>query len=697
MKHKLSIILLLVPVLFLMAYRYTAQQGKDKKLLVYLTRILNQHYQPQTIDDEFSEKVFDVYLERTDYYKRFLIQEDVKKLRAYYHDLDDEVKAKDYEFFNLSIELINKRIDFVEGFYEEILDQPFDFEKQESFERDPEKYEYCASKDQLKEYWRKYLKYQTLSRLHNMLEVQEAAKNNNDSVIEIKTLEQLEEEARQKVRKSTKSWFRRIKRLDKDDRLATYLNSITNIYDPHTGYYPPEDKENFDISMSGQFEGIGATLQETNEGFIKVVRIVPGSASWRQGELKANDLILKVAQEDQEPVDVVNMPLDEAVKMIRGKKGTKVILTVKKLDGTITDVPIVRDVVVLDETYARSAILKDPKAKKTFGYIYLPKFYADFNNKNGGRRCAEDVKKEVAKLKKQGVDGIILDLRNNGGGSLQDAVDMAGLFIKDGPIVQIKSRFGPPYIFNDEDSRQQYDGALAVMVNSMSASASEILAAAIQDYQRGIIIGTSTFGKGTVQRFVNLDRFVPPQNADIKPLGAVKLTIQKFYRINGGATQLKGVTPDIILPDKYQELEIGEKDNEYSMPWSKIDAIQYDNYQRLDNLEKIRRKSMARVKKQDLFQLLNQQAKWLKQQREKTLYPLNLKAYRAEKETEKKQAEQYEKIEKAESSLIIEALQADQRKFAKDSTKANKMKAWRNELQHDIELEEAVFVLKDML
>ena len=353
-------------------------------------------------------------------------------------------------------------------------------------------------------------------------------------------------------------------KIDESDWLSIYLNSITTIYDPHTAYFPPQDKENFDIAMSGQLEGIGARLTSKG-GFIVVAEIVPGSACWRQGQLKVGDKILKVGQGDEEPIDITDMRTDHAVKYIRGKKGTEVRLTVKQVDGSVITIPIIRDIVILEETYTKSAVIDNK------GYINLPKFYADFSG-NGGRDCSDDVKNEILKLKEEGVEGIILDLRNNGGGSLQDVVEMAGLFIKEGPIVQVKAKVGKPRVYSDTDESVYYDGPLVVMVNTYSASASEILAAAMQDYGRAVIVGGSptTFGKGTVQRAFDLDGFVSEAYDEIKPLGALKLTLQKFYRIDGGTTQLKGVTPDIILPDTWSYLNVGEKDQEFPIPWDEI-------------------------------------------------------------------------------------------------------------------------------
>ncbi|MEM9023987.1 MAG: S41 family peptidase, partial [Bacteroidota bacterium] len=513
-----------------------ADKRKGEVLIeVIMESLKRRHFLEPKVNDEFSSNVYALYLKRLDFGKRFLLASDVRKLSTYRTRLDDQITARKYDFFDQSVDIMEKRLKEADTYYQAYLGKPFDFTIDEAIETDPDKLEFAADQDALKERWRKLLKSQVLARLVNKLEAQEKAREEGataeDKPIVDKSFEQLEEESRKAVRKTYDNLFRRLGQLDREDRMAIYINAIVNVYGPHTGYFPPKDKENFDISMSGRLEGIGARLQE-RDGFIKVASIVPGSASHRRGELKEGDIILKVAQGDDEPVDVVDMPLDDAVKLIRGKKGTEVRLTVKKIDGNTTIIPIERDVVIIEETYAKSAVLESENTKQKIGYIKLPKFYADFARK-GGPESADDVEKEIAKLKKEGVDGMILDLRNNGGGSLQEAVKMAGLFIPKGPVVQVKGRGPEARVFKDYDSSVSYDGPLVVMVNRFSASASEILAAAMQDYDRAVIMGSETsFGKGTVQNFFALDRLLPAQFQSVKPLGELKLTTQKFYRID---------------------------------------------------------------------------------------------------------------------------------------------------------------------
>lgn len=700
MKGKILISSAVVAALFLLSSYTVSHHYEGEKGAVLLNLMMRgmtyYHYQPQKVDDQFSQDVFDAYLERIDYNKRFLTQRDVDNLRAYQYLIDDEVNNSTFELFDLSYGILQNRIEQAQAYTEEILAEPFDFDKSEQLEGDVENLPFATSESEIKERWRKSLKYQVLTRLYTKLDRQEKEMAEGNKEIEVKSKAVLEEEARAKVAKTYKDYFKRLSRLDKNDRRADYMNAIAAIYDPHTNYFPPKDKENFDISMSGRLEGIGAQLRE-EEGYIKVVRIVPGSPSAKQGGLQVNDKILKVTQYGEEPVSVIDMDIDDAVKMIRGPKGTKVILSVRKIDGMEVDIPLVRDVVELAETYAKSAIVKDGDNGESIGYIHLPKFYADFNRRNG-RRCATDVAEEIKKLKAEGVESIILDLRDNGGGSLQDVVDMAGLFIESGPIVQVKSRRGSPRKLSDRDPGILFDGELVVMVNSFSASASEIMAAAIQDYDRGVIVGSpSTFGKGTVQRFVNLDDLIQGRS-EIKPLGEMKLTTQKFYRINGGTTQLRGVIPDIILPDEYSLLEMGEKDQDHPMQWDEIASVSYQKWENpvSPEIERLRSNSEDRVESNETFQLIKENAHRFKRRRDQNTFELNIDDYETEKISLDEEAKKYKDIRKSIDAFQIQSLEADLADIESDSLKQKRMTTWHKNLKKDLYVYEAMQIIEDM-
>jgi len=686
----LSVMLILVSYAF-----FPENDRKDKLLQGIITESLTQaHFAPQVIDDAFSEKLFNLFIDRVDFSKQYFLQSDIEELSMYKTQLDNQINQGTFEFFEKANQIFNERLLEVDGFYADMLSEPFDFTVDETIELDHDKVSFPTNDNELRERWRKLLKYQVLTRLDEALTQQEKNIAEKKDSLEIKTLEVLEKEAREKVLKNMTDILRRYKQIDRDDNFNLYLNCIANIYDPHTEYYPPSDKENFDISMSGQLEGIGATLQEF-EGYTKVAQIVIGSPSWKQGELEAGDLILKVAQENQEPVDIVGMRLDEAVHLIRGAKGTKVTLNVKKIDGTIKNITITRDVVVIEETYAKSILLKDESEKLNVGFISLPKFYADFQNANG-RRCAADVEEEIKRLQKENIDGLILDLRNNGGGSLQDAIKMMGLFIEKGPVVQVKGRYNFD-VLKDQNQNVLYAGPLIVLVNQFSASASEILAAAVQDYGRGVIIGSeSTFGKGTVQQFYELDQIAPSAYNDVKPLGALKVTIQKFYRINGGATQLNGVVPDIILPDIYRYLEVGEREQEFPLKWDEVEKATFTVFNTLNNINKIKRNSSSRVRENEVFTLLEENAKRMERQSNSTLFSLNLEKFRAEQKRANEEAKKYENLMKDATGVKLFPYQEDLLAFQTDTVSKARAEEWHKQLRNDIYLEEAIEVLKDM-
>jgi carboxyl-terminal processing protease len=671
--------------------------NREQLLMEILLQTLKMnHYAPEDINDDFSAKVYDLYLKRIDNSKRFFLKDDIKLFEAYRLSLDDAAINGNFEFFDVVNRTFDTRLASVKSYYEEFLSQPFDFNKEESFETDGDKLNFAASKEELRERWRKYLKLQILGRVQERLENQEKSQEKSEKGIEIKSMEVIEKEEREKLLKNLTNWIKGLEKESRNERINNYINIFTNAHEPHSGYFPPLDKENFDIRMSGKLEGIGAQLRE-EDGFIKVVNVVPGSASARQGELEVNDKIIKVAQAGEEPVDVVDMRIDDVLPMIRGKKGTEVRLTVKKTSGEVKVIPIIRDVVVLEDSYAKSAIIENSKLGVKVGLIDLRSFYADFEDPKG-RRCFKDVKIEVEKLMEEKIDGIVIDLRFNGGGSLQDVVDMTGIFLDKGPIVQVKNKNNKPFVYEDRDETVLYKGPLVILVNSFSASASEILAAALQDYGRAVIVGTapSTFGKGTVQRFFNLDQIVPAKFAELGELGSAKVTIQKFYRINGGSTQLKGVIPDIILPGAYSYMTVGEKEEDYPMAWSEIGKASYRESGEANKvMDKIKKKSAKRVAGNKTFLLIDENAKWLKERQDESNYSLNFKTYDAEQRKMDKDAEKYKNINKDIDQLLIKSLKADKEYIQSDSLRIKSMESWHKALKQDAYLEEVSNIIYD--
>ncbi|HEY0091637.1 MAG TPA: carboxy terminal-processing peptidase, partial [Flavobacterium sp.] len=486
-------------------------------------------------------------------------------------------------------------------------------------------------------------------------------------------------------------YFGFIDDLNRDDWFSVYINAIASRFDPHTSYFAPEEKDRFDISMSGKLEGIGARLQKKND-FTEITELISGGPAWRQKELEPGDIVLKVAQGNGEPVDVVGMRLDDVVKKIKGPKGTEVRLSIKKTDGTLKVISIIRDEVEIEETYAKSSIVEKDGVK--YGIIYLPKFYIDFED-NNRRDASKDVALEIERLKKEGVHGIIMDVRDNGGGSLKTVVDIAGLFIEEGPVVQIKSAGRKKEVLFDKDKNIQWDGPLVVMVNNFSASASEILAAAIQDYSRGVVIGSKqTYGKGTVQNVIDLNQFV--RNSDMGDLGALKTTTQKFYRINGGSTQLEGVSSDVAMPDRYSYVKIGERDIENAMPWDKIDPADFTPAVKQPNFDQAIANSKNRIAQNEALKLIDENAKWINDRSEETVYTLKLDKFQAEQKALEEKAKKYKSIVDYKNSLKFSSLSYELQSTAKDPVLKEKRDRWHESLSKDIYVEEAVNILADL-
>lgn len=666
-------------------------QKEAKLMQAILLGLDRYHYEPKSVDDRFSRQVFNLYLKNLDGGKRFFTQADVDQIKPFELQLDDQAKAGTFEFFDRTVGLLEASLAKTQGWYREILAQPIDFSKNETFETDGKKLAWAKNDIELRSRWEKWMKYEVLNRLHEELNTQEKP----DYVGEKKSFETIETETRKKVLDIYDRWFKRLQKADRNRRMETYLNAFISVFDPHSGYFSPQEKADFDVKMSGKLEGIGARLQSDGEK-TTVTEIVPGGPAWKQNELEAKDVILKVGQGDAEPVDVMGLEIDDVVAKIRGPKGTTVKLTIQKPDGSMKVISIVRDVVITEEALAKSLLLNTDNSAEKVGYIFLPKFYADFTP-DGVTSCADDVAKEVEKLKRENVKGIILDLRNNGGGSLRDVVRMSGLFIEQGPIVQVKSRSRQPDINADSDPRVQYGGPLIVMVNGFSASASEILAAAMQDYGRAVIIGTTgTYGKGTVQRFWDLD--MATNDPTIKPLGEMKVTIQKFYRITGKTTQLDGVKPDIVLPDSYNYVDLGERENDHPLDATTIAPVSYaQNTYQVSNIGKLADKSSARVKADATFKKIEENAKRLRRQKDVTQFPLQLEAYRAWDKKLEEESAQFEKMLQPIEAFKIANVQADVPHIQSDTSRVTRNDSWLKERQKDIQLYEALLVMQDMI
>ncbi|PKH67080.1 tail-specific protease [Flavobacterium sp. ALD4] len=722
-KILLAIVLLSATLFaFNLKSRVDSNQDKDKLLLELLTFVLEKgHYSPASIDDDFSKGVYKDYVQALDPSKRFFLQSDIDEFSKFETELDDQLINKDLTFFNLSYDRLMKRMEESKKIYEGIMNVPFDYSIDESFNTDYDKSPYAKNTAELTERWRKQIKLSALSSLTERMRAQEKNINgvevnedkdltedskdgetinfdDSDKIVKenakedkTKTFAELEKETRESAKKSLDEYFGFMNDLDRDDWFSVYINSITSGYDPHTNYFAPEEKERFDVSISGKLEGIGARLQKKND-FTEISELISGGPAWRGKQLEAGDLVMKVAQGNGLAVDVVGMRLDDVVKKIKGPKGTEVRLTVKKVDGTIKVISIIRDVVEIEETYAKSSVVTKNGLK--YGVIYLPKFYIDFENKDG-RDAGKDIALEVERLKMAKVDGIVLDVRDDGGGSLSTVVDIAGLFIEQGPIVQIKSAGRKKEVLYDRDKKIEWDGPLVIMVNSFSASASEILAAAIQDYKRGIIIGSKqTYGKGTVQNVIDLNQFV--RSSDVGDLGALKTTTQKFYRINGGSTQLEGVSSDVVMPDRYAYLKMGERDVDHAMPWDKIDAAVYTVWDKAANFNKAILNSKQRIAHNEQFKLIEDNAKWIDSRSEESTYSLNKDKFKIAQNAIEEKAKKYKPISQYKNSLKFSSLPYEIVETSKDSILKEKRDRWHEGLSKDIYVEEALNVLDDL-
>ena len=652
--------------------------NKEKLLIEVVKYVIEKgHYSTLDIDDSVSEKIYNSYIEQLDAQKRFFIQSDIRQFEKYRFKLDDQLKDQDLTFFNLVYETSRTRIKEVKDYYDEIMKNNFNFSYNEDIDLDFENKSFARNRNEIKNRWRKQLKYSTLDLISLKL---------GDSIKVID--ENTRDESMSLIKKNTDDFFDYIEEMDRDDWFANYINAFLNQLDPHTVYFNPEEKDRFDTNISGKFNGIGARLQKT-EGTVKIVDIIVGGPIWKDKLLDIGDLILKVAQENEEPVDIIGMKLDDAIKLIKGPADSNVILTVKKISGEIKDVKIKRGLVELEELYAKSTLIN--KGDKNYGYISLPKFYIDFNDRKS-RNSANDVKNEIIKLKSNGIRGLILDLRNNGGGALQTVVDMTGLFIERGPIVQVKSTGNRKKVLYDKDPQVVWDGPLVVLMNKMSASASEILAGALQDYNRAVIIGNEkSFGKGTVQNVIDLNRFISNSSYD---LGALKITTDKFYRINGESVQLEGVKSDIVIPDSYKYIFDGEKDEKNPLEWDKIGPASFEKWTKRDHLNKISAETQNRIDSDDYYSLINDRAQWLKDQQSNKTISLNFNSYNNFLNKQRQMNKRFESLNKYENTLTFKLLKTEKQYIMSNKELLNSRNRWHRNLTKDLYLEEGVKALE---
>ena len=664
---------------------------KDKVLIYVLNYMLTRgHYVQKELNDDFSEKVFNNFIAGLDPSKRYFTKNDIKEFSKYKFQIDNQLKESDIAFYSLVYGRFLKKVKNAKSYYNSILKKPFNYKKDEIIDLDYKSIDYANSEKELQDFWRKQLKLQTISKIQEEEDLDgEALKK--DKSYKKRSFSILEKKARADVMISMENLYIRIDELEHRDWFSTFLNSITESFGPHTLYMPPNIKESFDQDMSGKVEGIGARLQKKGI-YTHIVELVSGGPAWKQGELEDGDIILKVAQENNDPVDIVGMRLDDAIKFIKGPKGTKVLLTVKKkIDGSTKVITITRDIVQLEETFVKSSTVE--KDGKKYGIIDLPKFYISFEDRNF-RDSAKDMEKEIERLKEENVEGLLIDLRNNGGGSLDTAIKIAGLFVDEGPVVQVKYRNEAAIVKQDVDPRVQWTGSLVLLVNELSASASEIFAAAMQDYNRAVILGgNQTYGKGTVQNIIPVNKFYPNYEKD---LGYLKMTIQKFYRINGGSTQVEGVYSDIAMPTRFSYMKYGERDLEGALPWDKVPQASYSQVNSYSNFSDVVTTSIERINKDPKFQLIDEYAKWLKKEQDDSSFSLNYKQYQKESKQSDEYAKKFKSVFKYQSGLAFNSPSYELPLFEVNKDLKEKRDAWHKNLSKDLYISEALNVLSQL-
>jgi carboxyl-terminal processing protease len=688
------------PLMTLM-FCFNSPQNDDEKMQTIMVSVKNTlsylHYSPKPINDAYSQDVYEKYFESVDASKRYFLQSDMDEFKKHYTKLDDYLNQGNLVFYKLTIDRLYQRVDEIDKMTQDILSKPINLEENDELILEPKKRTNPVDAKQQREEWKKYIKYNILQEIETLNSKEEAQKKKKDSVVNNKlpdtikyaptTAEQKRIKATSEVKDLITDSFRRFKKRKKMDWFTVYMNAYTEVFDPHTNYFSPKNKEEFDMQFTGKVIGIGAIIQE-KKGYLYLGELTIGAPAWKSKQLTAGDKILKVkSKPNEEPVNVVGMLSDEAVRLIRGEKGTPVTLTVEKKDKTIKEVTMIREEVAIEDTFARSIVVNSKNGKK-YGFIYLPSFNVDFEDPKG-RNASDDIKNELIKLKKENVEGIILDLRSNGGGSLTEVGDIMGLFMNAGPYVQVKDSRGKIQVLSNKSNEPIWTGPLVVMQNELSASASEILAGAFQDYGRAAVIGSpSSFGKGTVQTFVELNRFLNTSD----DFGALKLTIQKFYRVSGESTQRKGVEADLKMKDFFSYAEVGERFDQYALPWDKIETTSYKKLTGL-NIPQLQAELDKQLVDNNNYKMLQESAEWKEALDKEETITLNQTKFNELMKARKAQINKFKGLDKFNNGLKFTLHTDEAERIKKDEAFAKKTENWRKNLERDFYLEETVDVL----
>lgn len=668
-----------------------------------------EHVLARSIDDSVSKEAFQRFIDELDSGKLFLLEGDVQKLARFETDMDDEIRSGDLVLGRKGAALLASRRRVVADAVAKILATPLDFTANESIETDAKKRAFCKTEDELAARWRGVLKLQVLERtqeLEDMLERRahpkpdakpadpDEAKREAAAEKALGEIPATFEGRRDKVQKELatrySTQFTRLASVDKLEPAQSFINAMNGAFDPHTTYLPPAEEAELGIALTGRLEGIGATLRE-QEHYILVNDLVPGGAAWQQGKLEVGDLILSVAQEGKEPVDVMDMPIGKVVSMIRGPKGTVVILTVKKPDASLKTISITRDVVRIEATYARGAILKTKSGE--VGYAHLPGFYGE-SKKPGERNATDDMRTILTQLTKKNVTSLVFDLRGNGGGLLTHARDIAGLFVKEGPVVQTKDGKGTVEVLRDKDPSVAWSGPVVVLVDRFCASAAEIVAGALQDYERAVVAGTSaTHGKGTVQAVIDLDQQLKGKS---DPLGLYKVTIQEYFRVSGGSTQLKGVVPDVLLPDPTSFVDSGERTLPHAIPWSTINAVAFVKSPHAWKAADLATASAARTSANADLATVTKLAKLMEARKDKSLKPLERGAWQAEYKRAKADLDALDPKKQDKKAALMEVTPLSNEGASQDPRLQRQLDKWKDNLARDLWVDETTRILADM-
>jgi len=616
-----------------------------KVSMVVSTILEKYHYRKLKVDDSLSSVIFDNYVNGFDPNKIYFLKSDVDQFQKYRYTMDDDLRSGNLEAAFEIYNVFQTRYKSRNEKAIEFIQEKFDYTQDEVIQVDRENSAWASNDAELDDYWRKYIKNEKLTRILSGTE---------------------EDEVEENLEKRYDNLLNWSVKFNSDDVFQIYMNSVSEVFDPHTNYFLPITYDNFMIGMSQSLEGIGASLQSDNE-YTKVSEILAGGPAFKSKLIVKDDRIIGVAQgEDGEWVDIIGWRLDEAVKIIRGPKGSVVRLRILKgEDGPAAkpvEISLVRDKIKIEEAAPKQEVMTIYRGSKPYriGVITVPSFYLDFEGARRGdpdyKSTTRDVKKLLSELQNDSVDAVLLDLRNNGGGSLVEAIELTGLFIPDGPVVQIKNTTGKVEVQEDEDSRLYYDGPLGVLINRFSASASEIFSGAIQDYKRGVVIGEQSYGKGTVQNLLDIDRFLP--SWEEKP-GQVKMTIAKFYRVTGSSTQNKGVTPDIELPSRFSAEEFGESALPSALPWDQIKSSKFETINLVDDhiLQKLAEEHEKRLASDPyLIELMNENKDFKEMQ---NLSELSLNLEQRKKDQEEKEQldadreEMYGTLREGETDEVI--------------------------------------------